>query len=111
MKEFIKRKLREDFIDGQNMNKATQEICDKMTISSYEEALYYVKQALKNLDEKSRYDIMQKIHAPLENLKHAELHLKQEITSYAMTDDSLSNGVDIYWHEIQKIICEPKSTL
>lgn len=103
MKKFIKRKLRENFIGG--------EICDKMTISSYEEALYYVKQALKNLDEKSRYDIMQKIHAPLENLKHAELHLKQEITSYAMTDDSLSNGVDIYWHEIQKIICEPKSTL
>lgn len=106
MKKFIKRKLREDFIDGQNMDKATQEICNKMTISSYEEALYYVKQTLKNLDEKSRYDIMQKIHAPLENLKHAELHLKQEMTSYAMTGDSLSDEADTYWHQIQTTICE-----
>ena len=43
MKKFIRQKLREQMIDGQNMNKATQTICNKMTINSYAEALHHVE--------------------------------------------------------------------
>ena len=45
MKDFIRKRIREQMIDGQNMNQAMQTLCNKMTIDSYQEALYYVNKA------------------------------------------------------------------
>lgn len=106
MKNLIKKLLREQIIDGQNMSSATQNICDKMTIESYEEALHYVTESLKQFDEKTRHVIMQKIHVPLENLKNEQSKIGNEIKTKSMSGDSIPDEADTYWHQIQSTICE-----
>lgn len=106
MKSFIRKRLREQIIDGQEMNMAMESMCNKMTVDSYEEVLSYVEAALKDVSEETRYHIMQKIHAPLENLKHEELRLKTEKNINQMTGDSIPDEANTYWHQIQSTICE-----
>ncbi len=106
MKSFIRRLLREQMIDGQNMNHGTQTICNKMTIDSYSEALRYVEEAMKGVDEATRTKIMQKIHAPLENLKQEQINIDAQKKTQGMTGDSMVDEADTYWHQIQSTICE-----
>jgi len=106
MKNFIREKLREQMIDGQNMNKATQTICNKMTINSYSEALHYVEEAMKGIDEATRTRIMQKIHAPLENLKQEQIKIDGQVKTGYMSGDSMPDEADTYWTQIQSTICE-----
>jgi len=106
MKNFIREKLREQMIDGQNMNKATQTICNKMTINSYSEALHYVEEAMKGIDEATRTRIMQKIHAPLENLKQEQIKIDGQVKIGYMSGDSMPDEADTYWTQIQSTICE-----
>jgi hypothetical protein len=106
MKSFIRKRIREQMIDGQDMNQATQTICNKMTINSYEEALRHVESALKGVSEETRYKVMQKIHAPLENLKQEQFKIDGEVRSKNMSGDSVPDEADTYWHQIQSTICE-----
>lgn len=106
MKNFIRKLLREQMIDGQDMSPATQNICNKLTIDGYEEALHYVKESLKQFDEKTKHEIMQKIHAPLENLKHEQFKIGKEVVTKNMSGDSVPDQADTYWHQIQSTICE-----
>ena len=106
MKSFIRKRIREQMIDGQNMNKGTQTICNKMTIDSYEEALHYVEEAMKGVDEETRHKIMQKIHVPLENLKHEQNQIDHEVKTAHMSGDSMPDEADTYWTQIQSTICE-----
>ena len=106
MKKFIKKLLREQMIDGQDMNKATQTICNTMTINGYEEALSLVKQALEGNSPEKRNEIMHKIYTPLENLKHEEASINKQIASTNMSGDSVPDEADTYWHQIQSTICE-----
>jgi hypothetical protein len=106
MKSFIKKLLREQLIDGQEMNSTMETLCDKMTINSYEEAMMYVNGALKDMDEQSRQKVMQRIHTPLENLRHEEQKLSDENESEGMTGDSIPDQADTYWHQIQSTLCE-----
>ena len=106
MKSFIKKLLREQMIDGQNMNSGTETLCNKMTINSYEEALQHVEAALKNSTAENRHEIMQKIHAPLENLKHEQIKINSEIKNAHMSGDSVPDEANTYWHQIQSTICE-----
>ena len=106
MKSFIRQRLREQIIDGQEMNEAMQSMCNKISIESYEEALRYVEASLKGLNEEARTRIMQKIHVPLENLKQEQIKLAQEKNDLNMTGDSLPDEADTYWHQIQTTICE-----
>ena len=106
MKKFIRQKLREQMIDGQNMNKATQTICNKMTINSYAEALHHVEEAMKGVSEETRARIMQKIHVPLENLKQEQQKIDNEIKTAHMSGDSMVDEADTFWHQIQSTICE-----
>jgi hypothetical protein len=39
MKEFIRKRIREEIIDGQNMNQGTQIMCNKMSVATYEEGI------------------------------------------------------------------------
>lgn len=105
-KKLIKRLLREQLIDGQNMSKSTQNLCDIMTISSYDEAISLVHESLKQFDEKTKTEIMQKIHVPLENLRQEQLKINQEIESENMSGDCVPDEADTYWHQIQSTICE-----
>ena len=106
MKSFIKQRLREQMIDGQDMNAGTQTLCNKMTINSYEEALHHVEEALKGCSPEKRHEIMQKIHAPLENLKQEQARINDEINTLHMSGDSTPDEADTYWHQIQSTICE-----
>lgn len=106
MKSFIKKLLREQMIDGQNMNSGTQTLCNKMTIGSYEEALQHVEEAMKGVTPQKRQELMQKIHAPLENLKHEQTKITGEMKSSHMSGDSMPDEADTYWHQIQSTICE-----
>ena len=106
MKKLIRKLLREQMIDGQDMSPATQNICNKLTIDNYEEALHYVKESLKQFDEKTRHEIMQKIHAPLENLKNEKKQIDIEIRTTHMSGDSMVDEANTYWHQIQSTICE-----
>jgi hypothetical protein len=106
MKEIIRKLLREQMIDGQNMSKSTETICNKMTINSYEEALALVQKSLQQFDDKTKSEIMQKIHVPLENMKQEQLSIKSQIDNQGMSGDSIPDEANTYWHQIQSIICE-----
>lgn len=109
MKKFIKQKIREQIIDGQNMNQAMQQSCNTMTpedYGSYETVLKKVEDSLKNVDEETRIRVMQKIHAPLENLKQEEIKLKQEYNTTNMTGDSMPDQGTQYWSTILSTLCE-----
>lgn len=106
MKSFIKKLLREQMIDGQDMNHGTQTICNKMTINGYKEAMSLVKQALKGTSPEKRNEIMHKIYTPLENLKHEQASIDGQVKSMNMSGDSVPDEADTYWHQIQSTICE-----
>jgi hypothetical protein len=106
MKDFIRKRIRKQMIDGQDMNKGTQILCNKMTINSYQEAVFYVKKALEGMDEMTIGKIMQIIHVPLENLKQEQNTIDLEIKNYGMSGDSMPDEADTYWHQIQSTICE-----
>ena len=106
MKKFIKKLLREQMIDGQDMDKATETICNKMTINSYSEALHYVEAAMKGMDDATRTKIMQRIHVPLENLKQEQKSINTQVKSEFMSGDSIPDEANTYWCQIQSTICE-----
>jgi hypothetical protein len=106
MKSFIKQRLREQLIDGQEMNQTMESLCNKMTINSYEEAMIYVNGALQDMDEQTRNKIMRVIHTPLENLKNEKIEIDGEIKSAHMSGDSMPDEADTYWHQIQSTLCE-----
>jgi hypothetical protein len=106
MKTFIRRRIREQMIDGQDMSQATQTICNKMTINSYDEAISLVQQSLKQFDDRTKREIMQKIHVPLENLKQEQINISREKKYDGMSGDSMADEADTYWHQIQSTICE-----
>jgi hypothetical protein len=58
------------------------------------------------MDETTKREIMQKIHVPLENLKHEQNSINSEIKNNGMSGDSMPDEADTYWHQIQTTICE-----
>ena len=58
------------------------------------------------MDEMTKSEIMQKIHAPLENLKKEQNKIDAEIRNDGMSGDSMPDEADTYWHQIQTTICE-----
>ncbi len=109
MKDFIRKRIREQMIDGQNMNSGTQTLCNKMTVDTYAEAMHYVEEAMKGVDPETRTRLMQKIHIPLENMKHEQHKIDSEVASQHMSGDSMVDEADTYWHQIQSTICEQGS--
>lgn len=106
MKSFIKKLLREQLIDGQKMNDTMETLCNKLTINSYEEAMMYVKGALKDMNDKTKHEIMRVIHTPLENLRHQQMQIDGETKNHGMSGDSMPDQADTYWHQIQSTLCE-----
>jgi hypothetical protein len=99
-------KLKEQLIDGQEMNSAMETLCNKMTINSYEEAIMYVNAALQGMDEQTKNKVMREIHTPLSNLKHEETKIDGEVKKDGMSGDSMPDEADTYWHQIQSTLCE-----
>lgn len=106
MKILIKKLLREQIIDGQNMSQPTEILCNKMTVNSYEEALSLIQESLAQFDDNTKSKIMQKIHVPLENMKQEQIKIKSQIENDGMSGDSMPDEANTYWHQIQSTICE-----
>lgn len=106
MKSFIKKLLREQLIDGQEMNSAMESLCNKMTVGSYKEAMRYVEAATRDMDEVTKTKVMKVIYTPLQNLKHEETEIDDEVKKYHMSGDSMPDEGDTYWHQIQSTLCE-----
>lgn len=106
MKNFIKKLLREELIDGQEMNSAMESLCNKMTIGSYSEAIRYVKAATRDMDEVTKTNLIKRIYKPLKNLKYKQNEIDGEIKKYGMSGDSMVDEADTYWHQIQSTLCE-----
>lgn len=106
MKKIIKKILREQFIDNQDMNNDMKTICNKMTINDYNEAYTLIKNSLKNYDITKQKEIFNKIKTPLINLKQENDKINKEIKLYRMSGGSKLDNLDTYWHQIQTILCE-----
>jgi hypothetical protein len=68
--------------------------------------MHYVEEALKGVSPENRTRIMQKIHAPLENMKQEQNKIDTEVRTAHMSGDSMPDEADTYWVQIQSTICE-----
>lgn len=103
MKKYLKNRLREE-VSASISEDMT--LCNKMTINSYEEAVYLVNKALDGLDDANKQSILQRIQSPLNNLKEASRTIKAQAKYDDMSGDSLPDEADTYWSQIQSTICE-----
>ena len=82
------------------MNKGTQEICNKMTINDYYEALEYVNKALIGLSVEMKKRIMQQIKSGEIVLQSDILNPNVKLNSYLDTSNltfALSAGVSVFF--------------
>ncbi len=106
MKDFIKQRLKEEMIDGQNMNQGTQEMCNKMSVTNYNEVLSYVKKALQGVSPELRTELINKIKKPLSQLKQQQTQIDGEVKNDGMSGDSMPDEANTYWVMIQSAFCE-----
>jgi hypothetical protein len=104
MKDLIKRLLREQIIDGQNMNKGTQIVCNKMSVSTYAEGVRLITSAIGTPEQNPK--LWQRISKPLNNWKEADNRIGQEVNSGGMSGDSMVDESNTWWAAIQSTICE-----
>lgn len=104
MKDLIKRLLREQIIDGQNMNKGTQIVCNKMSVATYAEGIRLITAAIGMPEQNPK--LWQRISKPLNNWKEADNRIGQEINSGGMSGDSMVDESNTWWAAIQSTICE-----
>ena len=118
MKPFIRNKFRglifEQMVDGQEMNAATQSLCNTMSVNSYEEVMGRLIHAIGHPDKKP--ELWAKIQKPLSMLKKANFDLNKEkhtnndgtlnTTGAGMTGDSMVDEATTWWAAIQSTICE-----
>jgi hypothetical protein len=101
----VKSNINEQMIDGINMNKGIETLCNKMSVNSYQEVLQHVQRALEGISDDKKVHLMQRIHVPLENLRHAQDSINSEIKHGGMSGDSIPDEADTYWHQIQTVLC------
>jgi hypothetical protein len=113
MKRFIKDKIRkfinEQGIDGQQMNSATQSLCNTMSVKSYQEVLDRVTAAIGNKQQSP--ELWAKIAKPLGMLRQANNQINNEKhttmdgahtnSSNGMTGDSMVDESNTWWAAIQ----------
>ena len=106
--------LKEQMIDGQEMNPHLQSLCNTMTVSSYEEVLGRIIAAIGPKDKNP--ELWAKIEEPLKMLKSADFDLNKEkhtdqfgnptTDADNMTGDSIPDEANTYWATIQSTLCE-----
>lgn len=107
MKSFIRQKIRESLIDGQNMNTGTQSLCNKMSVATYDEGIKLIVDAIGHPD--NNHPLWQRISKPLNNWKQANTSINQQKTSGGMSGDSMVDESNTWWTAIQSTICEQGS--
>ncbi len=113
---YIKKRngLNENMIDGQNMNPATQSLCNTMTVNSYHEVLGRIIAAIGPKNKNP--ELWAKIAKPLGMLEKANFDINKEKHTAAdgshtnnangMTGDSIPDEANTWWSAIQSTICE-----
>lgn len=114
IKHRIRNYLKEQMIDGQEMNQDMQSLCNTMSVSSYEEVVDLVTKAIGTRDNNP--NLWKKIEMPLNNLRIANNNINKEkhtnqfnkITKIGnnMTGDSIPDEANTYWSMIQTTLCE-----
>ena len=104
MKSFIRKRLREQMIDGQNMNSGMQKACNTMSVATYKEGLNLIINAIGTPQDNP--EMWKKIDKPLKNWQEADLMIGQEVKEKGMSGDSMVDESNTWWSAIQSTICE-----
>ena len=103
MKQFIKQRLREQMIDGQNMNQGTQIVCNTMSVASYQEGMKLLIAAIGHPEQNPI--LWKRIEKPLNNWKQENSLINGEIKNKQMSGDSMVDESNTWWAAIQSTIC------
>lgn len=98
------RGIKEEIIDGQNMNKGTQTACNTMTVSTYKEGLNLIINAIGKPIENPK--MWARITKPLKYWKQADININKEVSYGGMSGDSMPDESTTWWSTIQSTICE-----
>lgn len=104
MKSFIKNKLREQLIDGQNMGNGLQTACNTMSVATYKEGINLLVQAIGTPEQNPK--LWNKISKPLSNWKQEDISIGHEVKTGGMSGDSMVDESNTWWAAIQSTICE-----
>ena len=104
MKDFIRKKIREQMIDGQNMNQGTEKLCNTMSVATLKEGLKLIVDAIGHPDENPT--MWRRISLPLKNWREADKLINQEVKEKGMSGDSMVDESNTWWAAIQSTICE-----
>lgn len=104
MKDFIRRRIREEMIDGQNMNQGTQTACNKMSVATYAEGIQLITAAIGTPEQNPK--MWQRIAKPLNNWKQENTEINHEKETEHMSGDSMVDESNTWWTAIQSTICE-----
>ena len=110
MKSFIKKRIREQMIDGQNMSPIMQTFCNQMSIpeewinSDYKNTIMLLTKMIGPQDGPNAH-LWERIQNPLEQWKQQEDSINQQIKTQQMSGDSNPDN-NSYWRLIQTTICE-----
>jgi len=104
MKNFIRKRLREQMIDGQNMNQGTETACNKMSVATYKEGIQLIVNAIGTPQENPA--MWERIKKPLNNWKQENTLIGNEIKQKGMSGDSMVDESNTWWTAIQSSICE-----
>ena len=111
MKSFIRRRIRETVIDGQNMNNGVKQFCNKMVIpkewlkaNDYNHGIQLLNKIIGPKDGENSH-IWKRIQSPLQQWKQQEDSINQQIDDEGMTGTSKADNNN-YWANIQSTICE-----
>ncbi len=104
MKDFIRKRIREQMIDGQNMNQGTKTACNTMSVATYKEGIKLIINAIGTPQQNP--DIWKRISRPLKNWQEEDFKIGQEVKNGGMSGDSMVDESNTWWAAIQSTICE-----
>lgn len=107
MKDFIKKRIREELIDGQNMGKGLQLACNTMSVATYKEGMRLLVNAIGTPEQNPK--LWARITKPLNNWKQEDTSIGDEVKTGGMSGDSMVDESNTWWAAIQSTICEQGS--
>ena len=104
MKDFIRKRIREQMIDGQDMNQGTKTACNTMSVATYKEGLKLIINAIGTPQENPK--MWSRISKPLHNWQQEDVLIGNEVKEKGMSGDSMVDESNTWWTAIQSTICE-----
>jgi hypothetical protein len=99
----FKKSLNEEIVGGYGKNKATDLLCNKMTIDTYKEGLNLIINSIGHPNENPK--IWERISKPLKNWQEADLKIGKEVRTSGMSGGSMMDESNTWWATIQSTIC------